>query len=166
MSARSAAAAAVSAFATVAFAGCITFEFQRDIIERQPDAEELASFTVGATHMGDVLAVLGAPIEVWEGAAGGAALAYGGLRSREWNVDVSVPVADSGSASLSYTDTTARTRGYMLLFDAEGHLEIVREGNLADLRRTYARRRPASIDDDAARSEQAPPAGAHPAGAP
>ncbi|MCY2962002.1 MAG: hypothetical protein NTY35_17735 [Planctomycetota bacterium] len=144
--------------------GCVMFQFERDIIERRPEAEIVSSFTIGSTHLGDVLDVMGAPTEVWEGADGGAALAYGGLRSRGWNVDVSVPVADAGSANLSYTDTTARTEGFMLLFGPEGHLEIVRAGNLADLRRTYARRRPASLQDEPAAGEKAP--GGKPAGAP
>jgi hypothetical protein len=36
----------------------------------------------------------------------------------------------------------------MLLFGPDQRLEIVRYGLLADLRRTYARRRPASVDDE------------------
>lgn len=155
MSARSVLGAAAIAAAACGLAGCVTFQFERDIIERRPTAEVVSGFTVGSTHLGDVLQVMGAPTEVWEGAGGGAALAYGGLRSRGWNVDVSVPVSDAGSATLSYTDTTARTRGYMLLFGADGHLQIVREGNLADLRRTYARRRPASLDDEQAADPKA-----------
>lgn len=148
MSGRSGFGRAAIAGSACVLAGCVTFRFDRDIIERQPTAEVVSEFTIGSTHLGDVLDVMGAPTEVWEGAGGGAALAYGGLRSRGWNVDVSVPVSDAGSATLSYTDTTARTEGFMLLFGPEGHLEIVRAGNLADLRRTYARRRPASLEDD------------------
>lgn len=148
MSARSVLGSLAIAATACGLAGCVTFKFERDIVERRPTADVVSGFTVGSTHLGDVLDVMGAPTEVWEGAAGGAALAYGGLRSRGWNVDVSVPVSDAGSASLSYTDTTARTQGFMLLFGADGHLQIVREGNLADLRRTYARRRPASLDDE------------------
>lgn len=131
-------------------ASCVSFRYERDIIERKPDAAIVSGFTVGTTHLGDVLGVMGAPTDVWEAADGGTAVAYGGLRSRGWNVDVSVPISDAGSASLSYTDTRARTQGFMLLFDPAGHLEIVREGNLADLRRTYARRPPASLEDEKA----------------
>jgi len=156
VSGRSALGIAAIAASACVLAGCVTFRFDRDIIERQPTAEVVSEFTIGGTHLGDVLEVMGAPTEVWEGAGGGAALAYGGLRSRGWNVDVSVPVSDAGSASLSYTDTTARTEGFMLLFGPEGHLEIVRAGNLADLRRTYARRRPASLEDEGAAAGNAP----------
>lgn len=139
-------------------ASCVSFRYERDIIERKPDSALVADFVVGSTHLADVLGVMGAPIDVWEGPDGGTAVAYGGLRSRGWNVDVSVPVSDAGSVSLSYTDTKARTRGFMLLFGSAGHLEIVREGNLADLRRTYARRPPASLDEEPAASLDDKPA--------
>jgi hypothetical protein len=82
------------------------------------------------------------------GPEGAPVLAYGGLRNSEWNAKVSVPVTDYNSASFSYTDATASTRGYMLLFGTDHRLEIVRYGLLADLRRTYARRRPASVEEE------------------
>jgi hypothetical protein len=129
-------------------AGCVTFEYQRDLIERVPDDAVFAAFVPGQTVLSDVLAGMGAPLDVWEGPEGAPVLAYGGLRSAEWNVNLSVPVTDYNSASFSYTDTTARTRGYMLLFGPDQRLEIVRYGLLADLRRTYARRRPASVDEE------------------
>ncbi len=131
-------------------AGCVSFAYDRQIIEREPDAALLEGLVAGHTDLEQVLGVLGAPVEVWEGADGAPVLTYGGLRSALWNVDVSIPVADSGSASLSYTDTRARTRGYVLIFGSDLRLEIVRAGNLADLRRTYARRPPASLDDEKA----------------
>lgn len=127
---------------------CVSFEYQRDIIEREPDAVIVEGLLAGTARLEDVLGALGAPIDVWEGANGNPVLSYGGLRSREWNVDVSVPITDSGSASLSYTDTTAKTRGTVFVFDDQLRLHIVRSGLLGDLRRVYARRRPASVDED------------------
>lgn|GEM_PF-2053838 len=127
---------------------CVSFQFQRDIVESEPRAVVVDGLLAGSTDLEDVLAALGAPIDVWEGANGNPVLAYGGLRSREWNVDVSVPVVDNGSASFSYTDTTAKTRGTVFVFDADARLQIVRSGLLGDLRQAFARRRPASIDDD------------------
>jgi len=128
---------------------CVSFEYQRDIIEREPDAAVVDGLLAGHARLEDVLTALGAPLDVWEGANGNPVLSYGGLRSSEWNVDVSVPISDSGSASLSYTDTTAKTRGTVFVFDAQARLQIVRSGLLGDLRTTFARRRPASIDEDA-----------------
>ena len=129
-------------------AGCVTFQYERQLVEVVPTEASVASFVPGQTVLSDVLAAMGAPLDVWEGPDGAPVLAYGGLRSRGWNVNVSVPVTDYNSASFSYTDTLARTRGYMLLFGPDQRLEIVRYGLLADLRRTYARRRPASIDEE------------------
>ena len=129
-------------------ASCISFDYQRDIIECEPLASVVSELAAGEASLDDVLAQLGAPIDVWEGANGGAVLSYGGLRCAEWNVDVSVPVSDYGSASLSYTDTTAKTRGTIFVFDEALQLQIVRSGLLADLRQAFTRRRPASIEGD------------------
>lgn len=130
-------------------ASCVTFQYERDLVEVVPTEASVASFVPGQTVLSDVLAGMGAPLDVWEGPDGAPVLAYGGLRSRGWNVVVSVPVTDHNSASFSYTDTLARTRGYMLLFGPDQRLEIVRYGLLADLRRTYARRRPAAVEEEA-----------------
>ncbi len=127
---------------------CVSFRYERDIIEREPVAAVVAGLEVGTADLEAVLAALGAPVDVWEGANGNPVLSYGGLRSSEWNVDVSVPIADNGSASLSYTDTTAKTRGTVFVFGTDLRLEIVRSGLLGDLRTAFARRRPASIDED------------------
>lgn len=138
-----------AALASACFAaGCVNFEYQRKNIERVPDDSVLATFVPGQTVLADVLAGLGSPLDVWEGPDGAPVLAYGGLKSAAWNVEVSVPVTRYASASLSYTDTRARTRGYMLLFGPDHRLEIVRYGLLADLRRTYARRRGSAIDEE------------------
>jgi len=129
--------------------GCVQVGYERVLIEKHPDADRVTTFVVGETGLGDVLTALGAPLEVFEGANGAPAITYGGLRSAEWGVSVSVPVTDYGSASLSYADILARTHGFMLIFDTDERLAIVREGNLGDLRQEFVRRRPASIDDDA-----------------
>jgi hypothetical protein len=128
---------------------CVQLGYQRVLIEKQPDAECVATFVVGETGLGEVLIALGAPLDVFEGANGAPAITYGGLRSAVWDLSVSVPVTDYGSASVSYADITARTLGFMLIFDADERLAIVREGNLGDLRQEFVRRRPASVDDDA-----------------
>jgi len=130
-------------------AGCVSFQYERNLIERVPDDSVVATFVPGQTVLTDVLAGMGAPLDVWEGPDGAPVLAYGGVRGAEWNVNVSLPVTDYNSASFSFTDTRSRARGYMLLFGPDQRLEIVRYGLLADLRRTYARRRPAAVEDEA-----------------
>lgn len=127
---------------------CVSFTYERDIVERRPEAAVVGRFVVGTSDLAEVLGALGAPNDVWETAGGGVACTWGGLRSKEWNVDVSVPVTEGYSASVSYTDTHAKTRGWLFLFDEHDRLELVREGSLADLRRTYARRQPAAVDLD------------------
>lgn len=139
--------AVILAIAALA-SSCVTFRYEREIIEKRPDAALVGAFVVGTASLSEVLDVLGAPNDVWETARGGAACTWGGLLTREWDVDVSVPVTDAASASMSYTDTHAKTRGWLLLFGADDKLELVREGSLADLRRTYARRQPAAVDLD------------------
>lgn len=131
-------------------AGCVSFEYKRNLIERVPDDVVCAAFVPGETGLAEVLAGLGAPLDVWEGPDGAPVLAYGGLRSAGWNVGVSVPISDYGSATYSYTDTLARTRGYVLIFGPDQRLEIVRYGLLADLRRSFVRRPAAAMEDEAA----------------
>lgn len=145
---RSGAQLALAALVASTLAGCVRLQYQRDVVERKPERDLVEPLAVGRTTLGDVLRVLGAPIDVWEGGDGGTAITYGGLRAKEWTVDVSVPLTDYTSASLTYTDTRARTQGYLFLFDASDVLEIVREGNLADLRQIYARRRASSVGED------------------
>ncbi len=127
---------------------CVRFGYRREVLERKPDVRLLEQFVVGRAELGEVLVVLGAPLEVFEGADGAPVITYGGLRSGEWGLSVSAPVTDYSSASFSYADGAARTEGFMLIFDVDERLTIVREGNLGDLRQEFVRRRSASVDAD------------------
>lgn len=143
-------------------ASCIQFGYRREIIERKPDAALLEQFAESRAQLGAVLEVLGAPLEVFEGASGAPVITYGGLRSSGWDLAVSAPVTDYSSASFTYAELAARTEGYMLIFDVDERLSIVRAGNLGDLRQAYVRRRPASVDEDEREADAgaAPRAGA------
>ncbi|MBL8861594.1 MAG: hypothetical protein JNK02_06235 [Planctomycetes bacterium] len=141
---------ASAALAWALLSGCVAVAYRREIREVPPEPARVEAFEPGATHLGAVIDALGAPLYVWEGAAGGVVLAYGGLRTREWGVEVSIPLGDQGSASFAYDDAAARTRGHVLVFDPELRLALVRAGNLADLRQEFARRRPAALEEDVA----------------
>ncbi len=141
-------AAILGASCAASLASCIQFSYHREIIENQPAAREVDAFAVGRPSLSEVLNVLGAPIDVFEGADGAPAVTYGGLRSGAWLWNFSLPLSDYTSASFSYTDTSARTRGFILIFDTNERLAIVREGLLGDLREEFMRRPPASVDGD------------------
>jgi hypothetical protein len=129
-------------------AGCVSFQYQRDQIERPLLEERVGELVVGQTDLDEVLQRLGAPLEVWEGSDGTPVLAYGGLHSAEWNVNVSLPLQQA-SAPLDWTDTAARTHGVVILFDRELRLSLVRAGLLRDLRELTERRPPAPPEDGA-----------------
>jgi hypothetical protein len=133
--------------------GCLSFGYMRELRESPPDSARVAALEPGSAGLGDALAALGAPLYVWEAPRDGVVLAYGGLRERRWGVEVSVPVGDQGSASFAYDDGAARTVGHVLVFDGDLRLILVREGNLRDLRREFARRRPASTGFEEPRAE-------------
>jgi hypothetical protein len=136
-----------AASAPLVLAGCFSVGYSRELREVAPDPALVESFEPGA-ELGAVLAALGAPLDVWEGAAGSVVVSYGGLRTREWAFEVSVPVAERGSASFAFDDARTRTSGHVLVFGPDLRLEILRAGNLADLRRETARRRAAALEDD------------------
>ncbi len=134
--------------AALACAACLQVGYRRQHVESVPGEESVARLAAGASTLSDALAQLGAPLDVWEGAGGGPVLAYGGMDTAEWAVTVSVPVTDYSSASFSYADFDARTRGVVLLFDADLVLTLVRRGYLRDLRQETRRRAPAVVEED------------------
>lgn len=112
-------------------AGCLSYEWRRQLYERPVEAEALQGLEVGATRLDDVLARFGAPLRVLE-RRDGAALAYGWLRSAKWGLGLSVPLGDQ-SASFDYASIDQRMRGVLFLFDEEWVLAGWREGALTDL---------------------------------
>lgn len=129
-------------------ASCFSVMWERHRrFERIPD-EALAGLATDAATMQTALDALGAPLYVWELPREGVALAYGWYDGRELGAQVSVPLTDSYSASLSYNDIDASLYGVVLSFDAGRTLRFVRRGTLRDLAAGLDRRRP-SFDQDA-----------------
>jgi len=93
------------------------------------------------------LETLGAPIWVWETSGGHPALAWGWLEERDLGVRISVPLADSASASFNYNDVDSRMQGLVLFFDSEMNLSATRRGLLSDFTEGGRRRRPALVAD-------------------
>lgn len=127
-------------------AGCVSFTFRRETRETPVRNTDLQSVEVGRTSFGDVLTRFGAPLSVWEYKGDGTALAYGALRDNQRGVRVSVSVVRELSASVDYSESDARLRGVVFLFDADGSLEQWRRGLLADIRAETSSRRPAPIE--------------------
>lgn len=132
-----------------AAAGCVSFTFRRETREAPIHDAELEALETGRTALGDVLDRFGAPLFVWEYKGDGTALAYGALRDDERGIRVSAPVAREFSASFDYSESDARLRGVVFLFDENGTLEQWRRGLLADIRAETSSRRPAAATEAA-----------------
>ncbi len=140
--------------ATVLFAlafwssACIQAGWTRETRDKPVPAEALVELGPGA-GLDACLARLGAPLHVQEVAvdgAQGAMLVYGWYESRGWGVDVSVPLQERASASVSYDQGTERMRGVALVFDADLLLDHWRDGLVRDLLGEGQRVRPQPVD--------------------
>jgi hypothetical protein len=135
-------AAAVGAFAC---ASCVSFRFERTVVNTRPERGAVEALAPGAATLADCLARLGAPLYVWELPGTEMALAWGWERNRLRGFSVSVPLDHGGSASASYDDLARKLHGFVLQFDASGKLTSVRRGYLSDLATEFTRRRPAAV---------------------
>jgi hypothetical protein len=129
----------------IACSSCVSFNWERTIAFEPVSADGVESLRVGQSDVSEVLAKLGAPIYVWEGMNQETVFAYGSLNERNLGFRVSVPVFDNMSASLSYDDAASKLRGYVLVFDANDKLRIVRAGLLRELSK-LVRARPAVVE--------------------
>lgn len=129
--------------APLVLASCVTFKYERHLAEERVPADAIAELEIGTSTIGDALARLGAPLYVWEGASDDVVLAYGSEDRREVGFSVSIPLFDQGNASFDYDDAASRLEGFVLVFDVQGRLTIVRAGLLRELGREV-RRRPGS----------------------
>jgi hypothetical protein len=125
--------------------GCSSATWRRDARYGEPPPDALAALQPGASDLGTCLSRLGAPLEVWEEAAGGVALAYGWQRQRSFGLSLSVPLDHGLTASLNLADQHANLRAAVLVFDAHRTLTRVHLGRLDELRPT---RRPAHVAAD------------------
>lgn len=135
--------AAIAALALCS--ACVSYKYERHSAFEPVRADKVAELAIGTSDIGDALARLGAPLYVWEGVDDAIVLAYGSDDSRQWGLNVSVPVYDQANASFKYDDTSSRLEGYILVFDRNLELKIVRAGLLRELGRTV-RLRPASVE--------------------
>lgn len=127
-------------FTLLASTACVSGTYERDIaFEPVPDAA-VEPLQVGVSDVGDALAHLGAPLYVWEGMNQTIVLAWGAKYERGWGVR-----AARNIASLSYDDQAARLEGWILVFDVDNKLQIVRKGLLRDLA-LEARHPPAFVE--------------------
>ncbi|MBL8860332.1 MAG: hypothetical protein JNL28_17615 [Planctomycetes bacterium] len=122
---------------------CVSFRYERHATFEPLNSEAIGELDIGTSGIGDALALLGAPVYVWEGVGDSIVLAYGFEHSRERGFTISIPVFDRSSASFSYDDVSSKLEGIVLVFGPDEKLEIVRAGMLRDLG-LIVRRRPAS----------------------
>jgi hypothetical protein len=125
--------------------GCISYSYERHRTFESVSPNAVSELEIGVSDVGDVLAKLGAPLYVWEGAAEAVVLAYGSENRREHGFSVSVPLFEQANASFAYDDVAQQLDGYVLVFDADLKLEIVRVGILRELSKVV-RVRPSPVE--------------------
>lgn len=130
----------------VACASCVSFRYERTLVNTRPEKGALETLVPGETTLADSLSHLGAPLYVWELPQSEVALAWGWEKSRVRGVSVSLPLDQGGSVSASYDEIARRLHGAVLQFDASGKLLFVRRGYLSDFATEFARRRPATVE--------------------
>lgn len=113
--------------------GCLSLNWTRDT-RSEPVDPRWSELSPGAARLDDALAVLGAPLYVYEHEHGGAVLVWGRARADDKGFNVSVPVSDQGgSADFDYSRVSSGLRGVLMVFDADWRLTLAREGLLHDL---------------------------------
>lgn len=132
----------------LAASGCISLNWSRS-----RDAQALdprwAELEVGYARLEDALALLGAPLHVYENERNGAVLVWGRGLHDDKGFRVSVPVSDQGgSANFDYSRVSAGLRGVLMVFDAQWRLVLAREGFLHDLTAGHGARPSAPLDPD------------------
>ncbi len=120
--------------------GCASFTYERDMTFEPVSDAAVEPLRVGESDIGDTLRTLGAPLYVWEGVKDSIVLAYGWKYDRGWGVKVSRAIA-----SFRYDDQIDRLEGWILVFDSDNKLQIVRKGLLRDLA-NEARQPPAYVE--------------------
>ena len=138
--------AAIACCALLA-ASCVSARWSRTLREERIAEEATQRLEIGRSDLAECLALLGAPLEVWELPAGAFALAYAWGRDRGLGATVSVPTSSGLRPSYRYDQGDANLHGLVLLFDREGVLELVRRGYLHEIAPELARPRPASLED-------------------
>jgi hypothetical protein len=123
--------------------GCITGGYYRQQLLSPLTQAQIGALEPGKTTLAEALALLGAPLYVWEWKGEGAALAWGWSSSARWGFAVSVPMGDTSATAFSYDDLSADLPGAVLFFGEDDVLLEAREGRLAAIRAETIQRRPA-----------------------
>jgi len=132
--------------------GCVGFHWERDTrFERVP--QELCDrLHPGSSQLDECLAILGAPLWVWETAesgAPGAVLAYGWFRADDRLFRVSFPLTQHAKGNFDYKLVDGSLHGLVLFFDEQWTLQRWRRGRLEDITADIegaGRLRPANTD--------------------
>lgn len=124
---------------------CVAYSYHRHATYEPVSEAAIKALEIGKSDIGDALSRLGAPLYVWEGVADAVVLAYGNENRREHGFKVSVPLFEQTSASFNYDDIASRLEGYVLVFDADLKLKIVRAGLLRELGKV-TKRRPDTVE--------------------
>lgn len=127
--------------------GCVAVSWARDARQSPPPPQTEVVLIEGSTRLHDALAMLGAPLGVYEYRQTGMALAWGWYRGDSKGLRVSVPVYEQFSASVDYTDNREGLQGMLLLFDEDLRLISIREGWLEDLTEGLERQSPTVLED-------------------
>lgn len=136
--------------------GCLRLNWTRETRYEPVEPAALQQLEQGGLDLERCLALLGAPLWVWEDRGGrGALLAYGWFKEKNVGFNVSAPVSDYYSATFEFDQMDTRMRGLVLFFDADWRLVSSRTGLLRDLTRE-ARRPPADVDLLEAEAEEKP----------
>ena len=124
---------------------CVSFEIDRTRVDEPVAEESVLALEPGVDDLGSCLAALGAPHFVRE-QPDGPVLLWGWQDAFGWGLSVSYSFLDRGpSASVSWDQTSDRTRGVALFFDNDLRLQRRRTGLLRDIA-PVERRRPQVIE--------------------
>jgi hypothetical protein len=130
-----------------ALASCVSVTWERHTRNEPLSEQALSGIRVDDSDLAEVLAACGAPLRVWELPAGEMAVAYGWYRERQLGAQVSVPLFDRFSGSVSFDDFDTDLVGVVMGFDADRRLRSLRRGFLRELVAEPARRRASLVDD-------------------
>lgn len=124
---------------------CLSGDYERFDAEMPPQEAALERLLIGESDLTKCLAELGAPLQVFE-LGGGAVLAWGARRDVGWNVSASVPMGDSKSGTIRFSQEHQGYQGVVLFFDDQLVLERIKRGWLAEIL-PNAQPRPQLIED-------------------
>jgi len=144
---------AAACLAVLLGGGCLSVTWRREHRFQRPPRGSLAKLEPGTSDLADCLALLGAPLFVYE-TPDGFAIAYGGLATTDRGASATLPLSRSVDASFSMRDVDRRLRGAVLFFDEDYRLMIVRRGLLRRLPPGDRRERPRLVGDDGMRPRQ------------